>query len=120
MLNETDLVSKRLVTDVARERPLPVVRPPRVHLQTVRGAEYLVTLQARVNISSAQGQRAELADGSARSGRTHCGGDLNKVKNRRIEPLPLCETKTHSEHRSKSDLILVQTLTDGSGGGGKT
>ena len=47
MLIETDLVTERLVADLARERPFAIVRPPGVHLEPVRRGEHLLALDAR-------------------------------------------------------------------------
>lgn len=52
VLAEADLVAERLVAQLAGEGPPPAVRPPRVHLQAVRGAEHLVAFHARVRVHS--------------------------------------------------------------------
>lgn len=51
MLVQADFGSERFVAQLARERPLAVVRPPRVHLQAVRRREHLVALDARVHVA---------------------------------------------------------------------
>ena len=53
MLLETDLVAEGLVAHVAAERPLAVVRAPRVHLEAVRRREDLGALHARVDAATA-------------------------------------------------------------------
>ena len=47
MLIETDFVAESLVAHLTRERPLAVVRPPSVHLETMRRREHFLALDAR-------------------------------------------------------------------------
>lgn len=51
MLVQAYLGAERFVAQLARERPLAVVRPPGVHLQAMRRGEHFVTLDARVHVS---------------------------------------------------------------------
>ncbi len=81
VLREADLVPERLVAHLAGEGPLPVVRPPGVHLQPVRGGEDLLALEARVDVASAQRQGPGVADGLA-GGRAADGG---RDRQRRVE-----------------------------------
>lgn len=51
MLAQADLVAERFVAQLAGERPLAVVRAPRMHLQAVRRREHFLALDARVHVA---------------------------------------------------------------------
>lgn len=51
VLAEAHFVAERLVAQLARERPLAVVRAPRVHLESVGRREHLLALHARVDVA---------------------------------------------------------------------
>ena len=55
VLREADFVSEGLVAQLAGERPLAVVRPPRVDLEAVRRGEDLLALHARVDVAQGKG-----------------------------------------------------------------
>lgn len=51
MLVQAYLGAERFVAQLARERPLAVVRPPGMHFQAVRRREHFVALDARVHVA---------------------------------------------------------------------
>lgn len=87
VLRQTYLMPKRLITQLARERPLPIMRPPRMHLQAMRRREHFLALNATINIT----QRHHPAPGTG----THQQMRVVSSSGRMLTMHPSQSTTTH-------------------------
>lgn len=112
MLVQAYLGTERFVAQLARERPLAIVRPPGVHLQTVGRREHFVTLDARVHVAEdgASHQHVVVSHVAGGVSRWRCGQRLIGAGRELLPQLHHVLGRRVRHHHTAGSLLLARRV----------